>query len=137
MEWLVIVGIWLILSAAIGSWAGRKGKNAAAYFALSLLLSPLVGLVITAISEPDLKALAIQGKLKRCPECAEYIRPDATRCRFCGHEFNPAEAQPEATPVVTAPIRVPISDRDKLAWVTLLAVITAVVVLGLIASLTK
>ena len=30
-----------------------------------------------------------QPGYKRCPDCAEDIREEARRCRFCGHSFEP------------------------------------------------
>ena len=32
---------------------------------------------------------APQPGYKRCPDCAEDVREQATRCRFCGHSFAP------------------------------------------------
>jgi hypothetical protein len=32
---------------------------------------------------------------KKCPDCAETVRGDATVCRFCGHKFETVEAPPK------------------------------------------
>jgi rubredoxin len=33
--------------------------------------------------------------LKKCPDCAEDVSAEARKCRFCGFEFLPEEAQPD------------------------------------------
>jgi predicted nucleic acid-binding Zn ribbon protein len=40
-----------------------------------------------------------QGKVRRCPFCAESIKPEALVCRYCGREISEREqaaAQPKA-----------------------------------------
>ncbi|MEW6658613.1 MAG: zinc ribbon domain-containing protein [Thermodesulfobacteriota bacterium] len=34
-------------------------------------------------------------KIKKCPSCAETIKLEALKCRFCGHEFDPSEVDRE------------------------------------------
>ena len=93
MEALIIVMSlvsWLALCGVAASIASKKGRSGEGVFFLSLLLSPLVGLIVAATMEPN---LAAQGK-KKCPNCAEFVQPDARVCRFCQHSF--VEEQMEA-----------------------------------------
>lgn len=87
MEFLIFyVFVALILSVAIGSWSERKGQGFAMGFFVSLILSPLIGLIIVAISE-DRTAQLKQAQMRKCPQCAELVQPDAKICRYCHYEF--------------------------------------------------
>jgi len=108
MEFFLVFVFWVVLSLLVGEWAARKGRSAAGYFLLSLLLSPLIGLVAVGIVEPRLAELAKSGKLKQCPECAEYIQPTAKKCRFCGASFAPPEEAAKTTPAL---LELPLKER--------------------------
>jgi hypothetical protein len=87
---LIFIG-WFVLCGAVGKYAENKGRNGIGVFFLSFFLSPLVGFVVAlAMSPNEKKVAAAQGK-KRCPECAEFVQPEAKICRFCQHKFTQAE----------------------------------------------
>jgi hypothetical protein len=41
----------------------------------------------------SLAAVAADAGAKTCPSCAEKVKMAAVKCRFCGHEFGPAQSE--------------------------------------------
>lgn len=90
-----ILFLWLALSVVAGVVAGSKGRTGFGYFMLSLVLSPLVGLLL-AIALPRVESKpqilgpgdVAEGARVPCPQCAELVLPAAKVCRFCGHRLR-------------------------------------------------
>jgi hypothetical protein len=97
MSWTVI---WLLCAIMVGVHAGKKGHNPVVAFLLAVLLSPLVGMLIVMLRQPATaqseRELLQEGEHKKCSACAELIRQEALRCRYCGEEFAAASCQPPA-----------------------------------------
>lgn len=68
--------------------AEKKGRDFANWWLFGTFFW-LVALICAVVIEPDRAALdrtaAAQG-LRRCPYCAEFVRPEAVVCRFCGYD---------------------------------------------------
>lgn len=86
----VLLLLWLIAAMAIKNWADYWGRPSLPYFLTSLFLTPLVPTLVLLLQgkEQSLfeQSLIAKGRLKRCPQCAEAIRFDAYRCKFCGSQ---------------------------------------------------
>jgi len=82
--------LWIGLCVAVAMGAGKRGKNPVAYFFLSALLSPLVGLIILIAGAPApppvTKPRSTSARWK-CPECGHPNGNDTYRCKTCGYSL--------------------------------------------------
>lgn len=92
MEILLI--IWFLFGIAAAAVMSNKGRSGCGGFALGFLLGP-IGLIIALVLQKDHKTLenkaVSSGEMRKCPQCAELIRWEAKKCRFCGSEVPPME----------------------------------------------
>ncbi|HKN85707.1 MAG TPA: hypothetical protein VJV04_02485 [Nitrospiraceae bacterium] len=71
------IGLYGLLALAVALLASREfGRSAVGWFLLSLITTPLVGLLL----------FMLPPRRRPCPFCAESIQPYAVVCRFCGRD---------------------------------------------------
>jgi hypothetical protein len=80
----VFLAVWIGFAVLIGRYAKSKGLDELPFMLCSVLLSPMIALLIVACFSPRLRP----EDAKRCPSCAESIRREAVKCRFCGSQIN-------------------------------------------------
>lgn len=91
MELLFVAGILGVIPSMIAANKGRSGFLWWLYGAgLFIIALPHAILIKPERNFEDQRALRDGGK--KCPDCAEIVRAEARRCRFCGSELAPASS---------------------------------------------
>lgn len=80
---------WLVLSGVVAAVAAAAGRGAGGYLLLSLVLSPLIGflvLLVMIVAKPAKSSAPADDRPRiACPQCAEMVLPQATKCPHCGY----------------------------------------------------
>ena len=112
MNFVVIIA-WIAVSVAVGMLADRKGRSFELFINISLVFSPLVGIIALLFVRPTQKALVESGRIAPCRYCGALIPRRLSQCTACGE-------------VLPTRIR---TDRESTIWV-MLGSWTVVVLLG-------
>jgi hypothetical protein len=95
MAWLII---WLGLALATAIVASNKGHNRFFWFFIGLMLCP-IGFIIALVIGKNVKRLeqiALEhDELQMCPYCAEIIKSEAIKCRYCNSDLPTEDKKPK------------------------------------------
>lgn len=87
-----VLFIWFFLCVVAGVIARKKGRSGFGLFLLAFFFSPLIGIIVALLlgrnqSKIEARQLA-RGQARKCPYCAEIVKPEATICRYCNKEIS-------------------------------------------------
>ena len=109
---------WFIFALLVGLYARKKGRSGIGFFFLSVLLSPLLGLLIALVVDEQRDTVEARqldyGGLQKFPFCAELIKPEAIVCKHCGRDLPILEDTP--TPITASMSEEEVEPSDDYNW---------------------
>lgn len=128
MEWALAILFWVGCGVAAAFIAAAKHRSAPAWFLGGALFGPLGLLVIACLPADGAAALQQRvdiGDLRKCPMCAELIKAEAQKCRFCGSAIEPVLTE---TPEIPAPAEVVVQQNGDRYAIVVMVVIVAIAI---------
>jgi Uncharacterised protein family UPF0547 len=93
---LIFLAVAVVIGLLPAAIAHQKGQDFVLWWLYGAALF-IIALPHAILLKPDTQSLdkrRLAEGMKQCPECAELVKGEARRCRFCGYEFGdsvPAE----------------------------------------------
>ena len=87
--------IWLVFGLVGAVVATNKGRSGCVWSVLGLLLGPVSFVLSITVSknQPVLEQRLVQsGEMQYCPYCAELVKAEAIKCRYCGEDFGSSQS---------------------------------------------
>ncbi len=87
--------IWLVFGLVGAVVATNKGRSGCVWSVLGLLLGPVSFVLAITVSknQPVLEQRLVQsGEMQYCPYCAELVKAEAIKCRYCGEDFGSSQS---------------------------------------------
>lgn len=97
MSWLLAIAAWILLGVLIATIAKRLGRGYATYLTISLLLSPIIGVLVLAIAH-------LSRPLNRVLPKPDTAAVDAEVAEWVRHLKGPASGSGPAAVETTTPM---------------------------------
>lgn len=90
MEWFLV---WIFCAVIAACIASAKGRSSAGWFVLGFFIGPFAFVVallpsVDAVSQEYARRNGTAGGYRKCPYCAEAIRLEAVKCRYCQSDLT-------------------------------------------------
>ena len=91
---LLPIILWILFSMFAADVGKKRIIGYWSVFWLSIILSPVIGLIIALMSPSEVKVVVSKsekestGSQKVCPDCAEDVKEAALKCKHCGYRWT-------------------------------------------------
>lgn len=90
---LLLLVAWLLPGLIAAQIAQNKGRSGVLWLFLGFLLGP-IALFGVALLSPTPEGALHSGASQKCPYCAEIIKAEAVKCRYCGADLATQNSTP-------------------------------------------
>jgi hypothetical protein len=89
MELLILP---ILLGIIVGAIARSKGRSFFGwwFYGSMIFIVAIIHVLLVSPNNRGLERRAIENDGKKCPMCAEIVKRDALRCRYCGNSLDMA-----------------------------------------------